>query len=212
MLWPHNRTSAIKTIICPESDPRRLVSVYKTFLMEGEKVTVKLNEIIEKAKNNDVAIFIVCAIKKLFERDRHLLKVNANERSITHRLAIYLQENFWDWDVDCEYNRNGHEVKRVRDDIGCVASDDTECRTIFPDIIVHRRSSDGRTDENILVVEIKKTTSYQPNDIDLTKLRCLSEQLKYKNALFLRLITGLEEIGVAEFCWVYPNQMENWVN
>jgi hypothetical protein len=171
--------------------------------MGSEKMTVRLNEIIERAKDEDMAKLIVCAINKLFEQDQHLFIVDANERSITHRLGIYLQENFLDWDVDCEYNRNGHEVKSIIGDIGCVASNDTEGKTVFPDIIVHRRG----TDRNKLVVEIKKTKNIQKSAIDLEKLKYLSQELKYENALFLRLNTGKdEEIGVTEFCWVYPDK------
>lgn len=53
------------------------------------------------------------ATEIFLERDRHLLTVKANERSITHKLAIYLEPLFPDWDVDCEYNRDGKNSKRV---------------------------------------------------------------------------------------------------
>lgn len=49
---------------------------------------------------------IRAGLKRLFIDDDHLLKENINERSITHRLAMYYQEHFPDWHVDCEYNRN----------------------------------------------------------------------------------------------------------
>lgn len=46
------------------------------------------------------------ALEKLILHDAYLLKIDSNERSITHRLGMYLQEEFERWDVDCEYNRD----------------------------------------------------------------------------------------------------------
>ena len=169
-------------------------------------MTVRLNEIIERAKDKYVAKLIVCAVNKLFERDRFLFEVDANERSITHRFGIYLQENFSDWDVDCEYNRNGDKVKYLFERIGERArTDDTEGRTVFPDIIVHKR----KTNINKLIVEVKKRNNTQSKEIDIEKLKSLSKQLNYENALFLRFKTGADGIGIEEFCWVNSNQMDD---
>ncbi len=38
--------------------------------------------------------------------DRYLLEKGANERAITHRLGLYYQHIFPDWDVDCEFDLN----------------------------------------------------------------------------------------------------------
>jgi len=157
-------------------------------------------EIIEQAGDKVVAKLILAAIGKLFKRDRALFKVNANERSITHRLGIYLQENFPNWDVDCEYNRNGHEAKYLIDKIVGIAPNDTHGKTVFPDIIVHKR----KTQRNKLIIEVKKTNNRQPNCIDLEKLKGLAKRLNYESALFLRLKAGADGIGVAEFYWVNP--------
>jgi hypothetical protein len=48
---------------------------------------------------------VKCSINKLMEFDDFLLEKDVNERSITHKLAEYMQQEFKDWDVDCEYNR-----------------------------------------------------------------------------------------------------------
>ena len=137
------------------------------------------------------------AVQRLFEEDHLLLEIDANERSISHRLAAYLQEEFLDWDVDCEYNRKGHaEIKRLNLPIETVSSDDTEARTVFPDIVVHRRG----TSDNLLVVEVKKTTSRISSKRDLQKLRAFREQLGYQYALFLKFATGKPE--VSEERWI----------
>lgn len=56
---------------------------------------------------------IIRAYKTLLAQDAHLLIVDANERSLTHRLAMYLQAEFPDYHVDCEYNRNGMNAKKL---------------------------------------------------------------------------------------------------
>jgi len=52
-------------------------------------------------------------IKTLEKLDEYLLGVNINERALTHKLAVYYEALFPKWDVDCEYNKNGHGPKDV---------------------------------------------------------------------------------------------------
>jgi hypothetical protein len=140
------------------------------------------------------------ALSRLLAKDAHLLRVDANERSITHRLAMYLQELFPRWSVDCEYNRNFDDPKRldVLTDDGKTSADDTEGTTVFPDIIVHRRN----TDDNLLVVEVKKTTSMRGDGRDMEKLNGFRAQLRYGYAAFVKLRTGTDDIGVDQLDWV----------
>jgi hypothetical protein len=155
---------------------------------------------------------VYTAIARVLERDAYLLRVDVNERSITHRLALYLQEEFEDWDVDCEYNRNREDTKRLRvgEDVhACVetfTTDDTQGKTVYPDIVVHHRG----TDENLLVIEVKKSTSKIDNDFDLSKLAQFKYQLKYCCALFLKFTTGDKDtVGVSqESGWVIEDGLE----
>jgi hypothetical protein len=163
-----------------------------------EILKVKLDEIIKQATDKAVAELVVGAIKKLFDRDKDLFEIDANERSITHRLGIYLQERFSEWDVDCEYNRDGHKIKYLEAKFNEVGPADDNGKTIFPDIIVHKR----KEDKNKLIIEIKKASNPLPKCVDIEKLRAISKRLNYENALFLRLTTSKQGIGVAEFCWV----------
>jgi hypothetical protein len=138
------------------------------------------------------------ALGSLFHHDIYLLQFDVNERSISHRLATYLQREFADWDVDCEYNRN-HDVRKQLDiSQKNVRTDDTQAKTVFPDIIVHHR----KTDENLLVIEIKKTSNTESDCFDLKKLRAFKSQLRYRYALFLRLKTGTIEVGVRKEQWI----------
>lgn len=125
------------------------------------------------------------ALDALLERDAYILETDANERAISHRLAIYLEQHFPDWNVDCEYNRNHDDPKRLKVPRQDVPNDDTQARTVFPDIIIHKRD----TDENLVVIEIKKTTSQEPDDFDLRKLNAFKEQLGYKYAVFVKVGT-----------------------
>ncbi|MDW7760676.1 MAG: hypothetical protein SCM96_08565 [Acidobacteriota bacterium] len=93
-----------------------------------------------------------CAIDKLKLNDEELFDVNINERSISHKLAEYLQQEFTGWNVDCEYNRKMKDRKTLNVSFNDVKDDDIEAKTVFPDIIVHRR----QTHKNLLVIEIKK--------------------------------------------------------
>lgn len=157
-------------------------------------------------ERDEIEARVLCALSILFERDHHLLRVDVNERSITHRLGIYLQELFPLWDVDCEYNRHNDETKRLSIPKRLkglyhtrIRSDDTKGKTVFPDIIVHERG----TDCNLLVVEVKKTNSDVDDAVDIRKLRAFREQLGYSHALFLKI--GVEEQSehpLDTFCWI----------
>jgi hypothetical protein len=137
------------------------------------------------------------ALSELLVNDRDLLAIDANERSITFRFAMYLQACLPEWTVDCEYNRDGIEPKKLGDLGLHPYSDDVEAKTVFPDVIVHRR---GRG-QNHLVLEFKKSTSRVGREIDLQKLRGYRQQLGYEHALFVEVGTGGGAV-VTELEWV----------
>lgn len=139
-----------------------------------------------KAKNA-IARKVHKALQILMERDIALIRDDANERSISHKLAEYLQQQFKQWHVDCEYNRDGFGPKRLNLNVTATSSDDTHARTVFPDIIVHKR----KTRANLLVIEVKKASSPVRNNFDLMKLRAFKRQLRYPYAVSI-LFTGPE--------------------
>lgn len=144
------------------------------------------------------------SIELLLERDAHLLRTDANERSITHRFALYLQEEFSEWHVDCEYNRNRDDTKilqipqNLRKHLVPSRTDDTKGRTVFPDIIVHHRG----TSDNLLVIEVKKSTSQISEDFDMLKLREYKNQLGYNHAIFIKFVVGEYNVGVDTLIWI----------
>lgn len=68
----------------------------------------------EVLTNDQVKERLETALRKLYVRDNYLLENDAHERSITHKLAEYLQQLFPDYDVDCEYNldRQGSRFRK----------------------------------------------------------------------------------------------------
>ncbi|MGH8646820.1 MAG: hypothetical protein ACREX4_21110 [Gammaproteobacteria bacterium] len=66
-----------------------------------------------------------------------LPEVDANERSISHRFGMYLQMEFPIYHVDCEYNRDEVDPKRIGHLNLHPDAEDTVGQTVFPDIIVH---------------------------------------------------------------------------
>jgi hypothetical protein len=44
---------------------------------------------------------VASALAELLVNDHDLLSIDANERSLTFRFAMYLQQRFPDWTVDC---------------------------------------------------------------------------------------------------------------
>lgn len=134
------------------------------------------------------------ALGTFFEQDHALLNVNASERSISHKLAEHLQKQFPDLNVDCEYNRHGDVIKTLYTKCDSpVAPDALEAKTVFPDIIIHKRGND---EMNLLVIEIKKINSGRNHIWDIEKLRAFtSKQYRYEVGLFLLFDVKVKRIG-----------------
>jgi DUF4097 and DUF4098 domain-containing protein YvlB len=138
------------------------------------------------------------AIISLIRNDSFLLSADTNERTITHKFAEYLQREFPAWHVDCEYNRHGAEIKRIEAPDDKPEYDDIEGKTVFPDIIVHLRN----TDENLLIVEAKKSTSRVGKDFDERKLKVFTlPPYDYKFGLFVVVKTDDEPVEFPLLEW-----------
>lgn len=142
---------------------------------------------------------IQAALERLLEVDDHLLRVDANERSLTFRFAMHLQAVLPHLHVDCEYNRTGIEPKRIAIDRLHTDVGDTEGKTVFPDVIAHIRG----TQQNYLVIEFKKSSSGVADVVDFQKLGGYQgdRRLRYAFAVFIVLQVGLEP-GVSRVEWV----------
>lgn len=156
---------------------------------------------------SDLKAIVNSSLEKLSHLDAHLLDVDANERSISHRLAIYIQEALPEWVVDCEYNRigNSDKPKFTNLPVSDTKTDDLEARTVFPDIIVHHRGPH----ENLLVIEIKKSSNHSGvADVhDRRKLESYCRlPLGYRHGLFLKIRTDSSLDERWEFVEWFPNE------
>ncbi|KKN46909.1 hypothetical protein LCGC14_0668140 [marine sediment metagenome] len=161
-----------------------------------------LNIVEERKRDMDIDVIkdkIEYCLQILREKDQDLLDIEVNERTITHKLAEYIQDQFPNYDVDCEYNRYEKDTKRIRSiknrslditklkkyQIEKLIWEDKKALTIYPDIIIHKRKSPNN---NLLIIEVKKSSNNKGEDFDIKKIEELMEPpYKYKFGLFLRI-------------------------
>jgi hypothetical protein len=113
----------------------------------------ELNEQLEQEERffrewNDWSVVeprIAAALDQVLTDDSALLEDGAGERSVAHRLPIYLGRQFSGWHVDCEFNRQGEADDRVTKRVSATSPILSESRRgqatadVTPDIIIHKR-------------------------------------------------------------------------
>jgi hypothetical protein len=113
---------------------------------------------------------LVAALREFYTRESYLFERDAGERALTHRLAVQIEGQFSGWDVDCDYNRLGERTLRLPKGT-IVSTDDALGKSIYPDIVVHRRA----VPDNLLAIEVRKAANHQPVDHDRHKLKALTD-------------------------------------
>jgi hypothetical protein len=113
---------------------------------------------------------VVAALGEFYTRETFLLDHDLGERTLTHRLAVHLEKQFDGWDVDYNYDRLGERTLRLPKG-SIVSTDDRLGKSIFPDIVVHRRAGP----ENLLALEVRKASNHQPPEHDQHKLHALTD-------------------------------------
>ena len=63
---------------------------------------------------DDIKRKVDIPLGKLQTNDSKLFERKVSERSLAHRLAEYLREEFTELNVDCEHNRHLDKVKGLR--------------------------------------------------------------------------------------------------
>lgn len=137
------------------------------------------------------------ALGRLYTENLDILQLDVAERTVCARLAAILQPYFRNHAVHAEYNRHGIEPKEIElpDGEGTL----TRYR-VNPDIVVHQPGHDR---ENVLVIEVKKSTNAISDHADLRKLGQIKAQIAYRYALFLRLTAGPEaKLADVRTIWV----------
>ena len=149
------------------------------------------------------------ALDTFYEKDKYLIDNDIHERSMTHKLAIYLEELFKEYDVDCEYNKNISESKKIHDieseiqKIRKIEKDEyKDSVVVFPDITIHKR---GNKLKNLLVIEVKKDNAIKNNkskleEIDILKLKAYTtEDLNYRYGIYINLKNSREKVVIKKF-------------
>jgi hypothetical protein len=113
---------------------------------------------------------LISALQEFYARERFILDRDLGERALTHRLAVHVERNFLGWDVDCDFNRLGERTMLLPRG-AIVSTDDSLGKSIYPDIVVHRRA----VPDNLLALEVRKAANYQPVAHDRHKLMALTD-------------------------------------
>ena len=134
---------------------------------------------------------IVAALREFYAHETFLFEKDLGERTLTHRLAVYLEKQFPGWQVDCDYSRLGERTLRLPHGT-IVSTDDHLGKSIYPDIVVHQREIPN----NLLAVEVRKASNHQPPEHDQHKLRALTDpHLWFAYGIGVYLVLGKSSVA-----------------
>lgn len=153
-------------------------------------------ENIDQVDGDEVMQRVHRAITKLENEDLALFNPLGSERNIAQRFALWLQNEFPDWDIDCEYDQivdhiNQTAKKKVagllmirQKNGGFRHLSEPSNKKVIPDIIIHHRGYR----ENLVAIEIKTSNDNEEIEFDKEKLTAyrMYEPLQYRYSLFVR--------------------------
>ncbi len=135
----------------------------------------------------NIKIIINKVLNEFYERDSVLVDYNSCsklicERTISARLAMYLQNAFKEYEVDCEYNKHINDIKTI------------DNKKIFPDIVIHKRKND---EDNLIWIELKKYNSYKKSiDNDRERLTIVTKEnfdFKYQYGVLIIINQNIDD-------------------
>lgn len=122
--------------------------------------------------NKELKFIVEEALNMLYEYDYHLIENKLHEQCMVFRFGLYfhklIQKTIYaDFDLDLEYNKNINNSKYTKHN----------SNGIRPDLILHER---GNNENNILILEFKKTERSRKKDINkLEDLTSITQGYKY---------------------------------
>ncbi|UOY07224.1 hypothetical protein L0P88_01420 [Muricauda sp. SCSIO 64092] len=131
-------------------------------------------------------------MEKLYSKDALLMNpaYDITERTVTHRLAIYLESYFekYQYLVDIEYNRirgdyNADAVGNLMGKRLNWQNNEQGPSYVYPDIIVHKRE----TNDNLLIIEVKMIWKNNKKRDDLLKIDEYLKEFGYKYGVYIEL-------------------------
>lgn len=159
-----------------------------------EKIEKYLKNALDELYNNDQ--FLIC--NQPCRSNQPDVHHHVGERAIVFRLAHYLSNDierdseFANYNLDCEYNRNGRNTKRLP----------SFPHGTFPDIIIHER---GTNDNNLFVCEVK--TYWNTNNADdVKKIQQFIDkdgEYKFRYGLSLKITKRRADVC---YLWIYRDK------
>lgn len=157
-----------------------------------------LTKIVEKIK---------IVLDKLYSEEPSLFYRNNGratcERSLVFRFALYLQEYFSEYFVDCDYNSsfwqyyNGVNLLSGENSAKYIKNPDGSFTSRFIDIIVHKRTASQSN--NFICLEIKKWNAGKTSK-DINNLEVLTgNEFNYKAGFHIVLGKTLEQTKIRIF-------------
>jgi hypothetical protein len=137
---------------------------------------------------------LVSALEEFYAQEDFILDKDLGERTLTHRLAVYVERQFPGWQVDCDYNRLGERALQLPHGT-IVSTDDTLGKSIYPDIVVHQRAIPN----NLLAIELRKGSNHQPLEHDQHKLKAMTDpHIWFAYAIGVLLTLDRNHVGACE--------------
>ena len=113
---------------------------------------------------------VIAAVREFYAREVFLFEKDVGERAITRRFAVYLDQHFSGWAVDCNYDRLGERTLHLPHG-SIISTDDHLGKSIYPDVVVHQREIPN----NLLAIEIRKASNHTPLEHDQHKLKAMTD-------------------------------------
>lgn len=137
---------------------------------------------------------VVAALKEFYGREAFLFEHDLGERALTHRLAVYVERQFPDFNVDCDFDRLGPRTLKLPHG-SIVSTDDHLGKSVYPDIVVHQRA----VPNNLIAIEVRKAFNHQPVEHDRQKLRALTDpHFWFAYSIGVLVILGKNNVTTSE--------------
>jgi hypothetical protein len=104
---------------------------------------------------------------------------------------MHVEGQFPDFEADCDFDRLGPRTLNMPHG-SIVSTDDHLGKSVYPDIVVHQRS----VPNNLITIEVRKTSNHQPMEHDRQKLRALTDPHIWF-AYWIGILLTLGKNGVA---------------
>lgn len=151
-----------------------------------------VNQALDMLYERDMHLIMNCAVNSRGKDEQH----HVGERSIVFRFAHYLLNliddngGFAEYDLDCEYNRNGAECKALP----------SFPNGTYPDVIIHKR---GSNDKNLLVIEFKTYWNHDRSNDKKKLLEFTDPNGRYKFKKGISFLLGNTRGGVQRLDCTY---------